>query len=250
MHSTLLHNRRLRFLQILTAGLLISITVTAKTHAFPTPSIINTNGQRELLILGDSLSVGTDAFGQLQARVERTDIWPSVVIDDRVGRTAKQSIPLLQKRVSAQTTAIVIALATNDLLSHSEPSYPKQIIDEVMSTTNNLPVLWVNVEYSATGRRDWVSRSARFNKALVTARSRWPQLQIADWNKFFIPKSKSRFIADGIHLTVSGYKTRATFLVDQLQLFGNTIVNSSTTTTTSTTTSTTTTTVAPTDPVG
>ena len=255
MRSTLKVRHRALCLQIVTISLLATVFISSNTEASVAPTVINPNGQGAILVVGDSLSVGTDAFGSLQSRIEKTGIWSLVVIDDRVGRTAKQSIPILQKRINKDTTAVVVALATNDLLSRSEPSYPQSIINQVMGNSKNLPVLWVNIKYSATGRRDWVARSQRFNRALATAQSRWPQLYIADWNKGFVPKQKSRFIADGIHLTVSGYKTRATFLVNQLEQFGNTIVDSSTTTTstTSTSTSTTSTTVAstpaPTEPV-
>jgi hypothetical protein len=115
-----------------------------------------------------------------------------------------------------------------------------------MAETRNLPVLWVNTEFSALGRRDWIGRSVRFNKALVKAQARWPQLRIADWNTSFTPKASSRFIADGVHLTVSGYKTRATFMVNALRTYGMQVVDASTTTTSTTTTSTSTSTVPPT----
>ena len=114
-----------------------------------------------------------------------------------------------------------------------------------MENTRGLPVLWVNTEFSALGRRDWVSRSVRFNKALVKAQDRWPELRIADWNKSFTPKAASRFIADGVHLTVSGYKTRASFMVKALSTYGTEVINASTTTTSTTTTPTTTTTTIP-----
>jgi hypothetical protein len=114
-----------------------------------------------------------------------------------------------------------------------------------MEKTAGLPVLWVNTEFSALGRHDWVSRSVRFNKALVKAQVRWPQLHIANWNKSFTPKASSRFIADGVHLTVSGYKTRASFMVNALNTYGTQVVNVSTTTTSTTSTTTTTPTTIP-----
>jgi len=215
------------------------------SNAASTPSSINPNGQGRLLIIGDSLSVGTDYFGKLQSRIERLAVWSMVSTDDKQGRKASLAAPILSKQLTPDTTAIVIALGTNDMISRTESWYPQYVIDLVMAETRGLPVLWVNTEFSALGRRDWVSRSVRFNKALVKAQVRWPQLRIADWNKSFTPKASSRFISDGVHLTVSGYKTRASFMVNALSTFGIQVVDASTTTTSTTTTSTTSTTTIP-----
>jgi hypothetical protein len=230
---------RTKICQLLVVALCFSVFVTpqlsqAASTAFP----INPNGQGRLLIIGDSLSVGTDYFGKLQSRIERLSIWTTVSIDDKEGRKASLAAPILTKQLTPDTTAIVIALGTNDMISRRESWYPQYVIDLVMEKTGGLPVLWVNTEFSALGRRDWVSRSVRFNRALVNAQARWPQLHIANWNKSFTPKASSRFIADGVHLTVSGYKTRASFMVNALSTFGTQVVDATTTTTTSTTSTT------------
>jgi len=238
------HNKTCR---LAVSALILSLFVAPQlSHAAPPPASIQPNGQGRLLIIGDSLSVGTDYFGKLQSRTERLGIWPIVSIDDKPGRKASLAAPILKKQLTGATTAIVIALGTNDMISRTESWYPRYVIDLVMAETRNLPVLWVNTEFSALGRRDWISRSVRFNKALVKAQARWPQLRIADWNASFTPKASSRFIADGVHLTVSGYKTRATFMVNTLRTYGMQVVNASTTTTSTTTTSTSTSTVPPT----
>ena len=238
------HNKTCR---LAVSALILSLFVAPQlSHAAPPPASIQPNGQGRLLIIGDSLSVGTDYFGKLQSRTERLGIWPIVSIDDKPGRKASLAAPILKKQLTGATTAIVIALGTNDMISRTESWYPRYVIDLVMAETRNLPVLWVNTEFSALGRRDWISRSVRFNKALVKAQARWPQLRIADWNTSFTPKASSRFIADGVHLTVSGYKTRATFMVNTLRTYGMQVVDASTTTTSTTTTSTSTSTVPPT----
>jgi hypothetical protein len=228
---------RTKICQSLVVALCFSVFVVPQlSHAASTPSLINPNGQDHLLIIGDSLSVGTDYFGKLQSRIERLSIWTTVSIDDKEGRKASLAAPILKKQLTSDTTAIVIALGTNDMISRRESWYPAYVIDLVMEKTRGLPVLWVNTEFSALGRRDWVSRSVRFNRALVNAQVRWPQLHIANWNKSFTPKASSRFIADGVHLTVSGYKTRASFMVKALSTFGTQVVDASTTTTSTTTT--------------
>ncbi len=211
---------------------------------------IGLNGQGTVLFVGDSLTVGSDAFGSLATRTRNTGIWTRVTMDARVGRTARSGASTVATKLTRSTTAVVIALGTNDMLSKSEPWYPSWVIDKVMNETDGRPVLWFTLEYSATSRPDWRSRASRFNRSLKSAQSRWPQLSIADWNKFFVPNRVSRFIADGVHLTVAGYRTRATFSLRQIELFGEAIVNATTTTTTTTTTTvepttTTTTTIDP-----
>ena len=209
---------------------------------------IGPNGQGTLLVVGDSLTFGANYFGKLATRAQGTNIWTKVTLDAKNGRKATVGAKVIANRLTSTTTAIVVALGTNDMISKSETWYPRFAIDTVMDQAGGLPVLWVNLEFSPTGRADWRSRGVRFNRALQAARNRYPNLIIADWNKFFTPKGKSRFVADGVHLSVTGYKTRSTYFVNQMRLFGRVIVDATTTTSTSTTT-TTTTTVPATTPV-
>ena len=211
---------------------------TAKSQA------IKANGQGNLLIIGDSLTLGADAFGSLAAKIRKTNKWTSVSIDYRVGRKASVGADMLPDRILDNTTAIVVALGTNDMLSRTESWYPRWVIDRVMANTLDIPVLWVNLKYS-DDKLNWISRGNKFNKALRQATLRYPTLTIADWNTSFVPKSGSRFIADGVHLTVKGYRTRASFLIPTITKFGTAIVNATSTTTSTTTTieSTTTTTI-------
>ena len=211
------------------------------------PVSIGPNGQGTLLVVGDSLTVGTEAFGSLSTKIDTLGTWINVVVDAKAGRKASVGATVIGKTITSSTTAIVVALGTNDMISKPEAWYPRWVIDTVMQKTRGLPVLWVNLEFSQTGRSDWRARGVRFNRELRLAKQRYPNLSIADWNTAFTPQSKSRFIVDGVHLTVSGYKTRSKFLVPAISSFGSYIVNASTTTSTSSTTSTTSTsTIAPT----
>jgi lysophospholipase L1-like esterase len=215
--------------------LVLALAITSPTSGATAKSpLINANGQGNLLIIGDSLTLGADAFGSLAAKIRKTRKWTSVSIDTRVGRKASVGADMLPDKILNHTTAIVIALGTNDMMSRTESWYPRWVIDRVMANTLDIPVLWVNLKYSDT-RLNWKSRGNKFNKALKQAMLRYPTLTIADWNASFIPKSASRFIEDGVHLTVSGYRTRATFLVPAITKFGTAIVNATSTTSTTTT---------------
>jgi lysophospholipase L1-like esterase len=215
--------------------LVLALAIISPTSGATAKSpLINANGQGNLLIIGDSLTLGADAFGSLAAKIRKTRKWTSVSIDTRVGRKASVGADMLPDKILNHTTAIVIALGTNDMMSRTESWYPRWVIDRVMANTLDIPVLWVNLKYSDT-RLNWKSRGNKFNKALKQAMLRYPTLTIADWNTSFIPKSASRFIEDGVHLTVSGYRTRATFLVPAIAKFGTAIVNATSTTSTTTT---------------
>ena len=232
-------------------GFAVSVVAILGLCLLQTPQLVHgksvaigANGQGSLFVVGDSLTVGTEAFGTLSTKVKALGIWTNVVMDAKVGRKASLGASVIEKGITASTTALVVALGTNDMISKPETWYPRWVIDTVMLKTRGLPVLWVNLEFSQTGRSDWRARGVRFNKELRIAKLRYPNLQIADWNTAFNPVSKSRFIEDGVHLSVSGYKTRSAFLVPEISSFGTAIINA--TTTTSSTSTTTTSTVAPT----
>ena len=224
--------RRLAVCITVVSLLLIS---AVPAHAARKPAI-GPNGQGTVLLIGDSLTFGANYFGRLGTRAQATNIWTKVSLDARNGRKATVGAKIIADKLTNTTTAIVVALGTNDMIAQSQSWYPRYAIDTVMAQTEGLPVLWVNIEFSPTGRPDWKSRGVRFNRALQQAVSRYPNLMIADWNKFFTPRGPSRFVGDGVHLSVTGYKTRSSFFINQMMSFGQRIVDATTTTTSTTTT--------------
>ncbi len=203
---------------------------------------INPNGQGKLLIVGDSLTIGANAFGALATKLRTENIWSGIVLDAKDGRKASHGVQTLSTRLQTtpSITAVVVALGTNDMISRRETNYPRHVIDQLMATVGQIPVLWVNVKFSPTGRADWRARGERFNRELRNAQSRYANLHIANWSSSFVPSGKARYMADGVHLTVSGYKVRATWLQAQITSFATNIINASTTTTTADSTTTTT----------
>lgn len=220
----------------LTAMTLMSATAVPLVSA--SSPAIGPNGQGTLLMVGDSLTFGANYFGKLGSKAQSTKIWTKVVLDAKNGRKATVGAQIIADRLTETTTAIVIALGTNDMISKPATWYPDFAIDTVMEQVGTIPVLWVNLEFSPTGRADWRSRAARFNRALQKATGRYPNLVVADWNKFFTPKGQSRFVADGVHLTVTGYKTRTNFFLSKMTEFAQTIVAATSTTSTTSSSST------------
>ena len=208
------------------------VTASAAPLVSASKPAIGPNGQGTLLVVGDSLTFGANYFGKLGVKSQATNIWTKVVVDAKNGRKATVGARVIADRLTDTTTAIVVALGTNDMISKSATWYPDYAIDTVMEQVGTVPVLWVNLEFSATGRADWRSRAARFNRALKNATYRYPNLVVADWNKFFTPKGQSRFVADGVHLTVTGYKTRTSFFLSQMNVFAQQIIDATTTTST------------------
>lgn len=217
----------------------VVISLTAPLAVSSTSAALLSNQDRaptthHVYIVGDSLTFGAKHFASLTRRVATTRKWTSTIVNAKPGRSISQGIEVIKKAKLRNPTAIVVALGTNDLLSQRSPSYPAIAIDRFMKAANGRPVLWLNIEFSTT-RPDWRSRGVRFNRELRKAKSRWPNLEIADWDKFFVSQKASRFVQDGIHLTVSGYRTRASFMVAQLNNWAALLVDQTTTTTTSST---------------
>lgn len=225
------------FKKISHIALVVAMSVPLLAHTASAGLVQNSPSSpsptHHVYIIGDSLTVGPQLFASLSRRVTRTKKWNSTLVNAKVGRTIPQGISVLKKAKFRTPTAIVVALGTNDVLSRRQVSYPARAIDQFMRAAKGRPVLWLNLEFSQT-RPDWRSRGVRFNKELRKATLRWPNLRIADWDKHFRPKGPSRFIQDGIHLTVSGYKTRTTFMVRQLNDWATSLRMQSTITTTST----------------
>ena len=199
-----------------------------------------------LLVVGDSLTEGANLLGGLGEMLRTRSPWATTVMDHKRGRRVSDAVSVVRSHLSRnrQISAIVVALGTNDMLSHGEASYPATVITALMSVTRGLPVLWVNVTFDGKVRPIQRTRGANFNRTLNSARASWPELRVADWSAAFVPRGASRYIADGIHLTTSGYRSRATWTVSRIIEFATwnsdrTSTTSSSTTSTSTSTTTT-----------
>lgn len=181
-------------------------------HVLPVSAA--TARERNLVVIGDSLTFGAERFGGLSWRVARTKRWRSIEVSGVVGRSIDQGVTQLGRMRPARTSAIVVALGTNDMMTRRSRQ-PALLIDRFMAAAKGRPVLWMNLEFSET-RRDWRNRGIRFNRELRRAQSRWPNLHIADWDAFFESKGQSRFTGDGVHLTTQGYRTRVAFMLRRL----------------------------------
>lgn len=226
-----------RFLAV--ALVVIALCVPAITQAATRTSLDphtgpRGNGQHTLLVVGDSLTEGAAAFGQLQQRLAKIGVWQRVVIDAKWGRRGPEGIAALRARLAKNRniTAVVFALGTNDLLSRRQPSYPKWLIHEYNKEFGYMPTLWIDAQYSAT-HPDWNQRARRFQRVLTNVSASSLNTHHASWFAHF-PRTSPWYQFDGVHLSPRGYRLRADFIVEEAKRFGGNVVDSTTTTTTTT----------------
>lgn len=109
----------------------------------------------------------------------------------------------------------VFALGTNDAANIAAGSNVGMTarIDQMMAVAHGEPVLWVNTRtlvasgpYANTNEQGW-------DKALVKALARYPNLRIFNWSAVAHP---SWFLSDGIHYNSPGCAIRAKAIADAL----------------------------------
>ncbi|MDX2381420.1 MAG: SpoIID/LytB domain-containing protein [Acidimicrobiia bacterium] len=108
---------------------------------------------------------------------------------------------------------VVVELGYNDW----PPNFANEI-DAMMRALNARGarrVAWVNmadIRRSSTGG----SFYGQANSALFAARGRWPTLTVLDWNRASNTSERSRWFADGVHLTATGQAKFAVWLRQQV----------------------------------
>jgi len=109
----------------------------------------------------------------------------------------------------------VFALGTNDAANIAAGSNVgmRARIDEMMAVAHGEPVLWVNTKTLLTSGPDANANEQAWNKALVKALARYPNLRIFNWSAVAQP---TWFVSDGIHYTSAGCAIRAKAIADAL----------------------------------
>jgi len=191
--------------------LLALVSVATGARAANTPTTPKTT----LLVLGDSLTWGSNYFSKSQSRLAASGTFESVVVDGwwsrRIGgivSTTYSGTNTYKKLVNngLRPTAVIVALGTNDVFFVSRPREYATLIRELMNTIGNVPVTWVNVHRidSATT----TARSATFNATLDRVLAEYPLATVFDWAS--LAKERPRLTAwDKVHLTDAGHEARA-----------------------------------------
>ena len=191
----------------------VCLTVAA---GISTPFTPNTGPS--LLILGDSITWGTEYFAKSQKLIAADEQWANIVIDGQYSRRVAFPTPNASTKYSGvktfkklsdaglQADAVIVALGSNDVAIETKEAVYELIIRDLMTTIGNVPVTWLTVN-----RRDTpaiAKRSIVFNQVLARLAPEYPNLVLEDWYSSIAKRSK--WMAwDKVHLTPSGYQARA-----------------------------------------
>jgi lysophospholipase L1-like esterase len=202
---------------LVTKLLLVAFTFAVTTGAgSSTPFTPNTSPS--LLIIGDSITWGSDYFAKAQKLVAGDGQWANVVVDGQYSRRVAFPTPNTSIRMSGVKSflklkaaglnpdAVIVALGSNDVAMESKIEVYEKIIRDLMETIGNVPVTWLTVN-----RRDTKAifrRSVVFNTVLVKLTAEYPNLVISDWSAI-INDNPKLMAWDKVHLTPTGYTVRA-----------------------------------------
>lgn len=241
-----------RVAALLLAAAIAVTTCWGTVNASPTPR--TPVPRSTLVVLGDSLTWGTNFFAKSQSRLAASKHFGSVLVDSRWGRrisgltsTRYSGNAALKKLIAdgIRPTAMIVALGTNDVAILTKRREYVAVIQELMNTIGNVPVVWVNVhrtDSAATTRR-----SQLFNATLASVLANYPLASVYDWAT--VAKDNPKVIdPDKIHLTPLGHEVRTKVYLELAAALAQRVSDTTTTTTapiTTTTVESTTTTVGP-----
>jgi len=202
---------RVRRFALLTVAVFLTVAAGISTPFTP-------NAGPSLLILGDSITWGTEYFAKSQKLIAADEQWANIVIDGQYSRRVAFPTPNASTKYSGVKTfkklsdnglradAVIVALGSNDVAIETKEAVYELIIRDLMTTIGDVPVTWLTVN-----RRDTpaiAKRSIVFNQVLARLAPEYPNLVLEDWYSSIAKRSK--WMAwDKVHLTPSGYQARA-----------------------------------------
>ncbi|CAB4611902.1 MAG: hypothetical protein F2583_07300 [Actinobacteria bacterium] len=233
--------------------LLVAFTFAVSIGAgSSTPFTPNTSPS--LLIIGDSITWGSDYFAKAQKLVAGDGQWANVVVDGQYSRRVAFPTPNTSIRMSGVKSylklkaaglnpdAVIVALGSNDVAMESKIEVYEKIIRDLMDTIGNVPVTWLTVNRRDT--KTIAARSVIFNNVLIKLTAEYPNLVLSDW--YSVINSNLKLMAwDKVHLTPTGYTVRAKSYQSSAREIYERYWIATLPTTTTTAVTTTTTTVAP-----
>ena len=176
------------------------------------------NTSPSLLIIGDSITWGSDYFAKAQKLVAGDGQWANVVVDGQYSRRVAFPTPNTSIRMSGVKSylklkaaglnpdAVIVALGSNDVAMESKIEVYEKIIRDLMDTIGNVPVTWLTVNRRDT--KTIAARSVIFNNVLIKLTAEYPNLVLSDW--YSVINSNLKLMAwDKVHLTPTGYTVRA-----------------------------------------
>jgi lysophospholipase L1-like esterase len=202
---------------LLGAAVAVLAGVGVGTAANGHPVATDTPSSSEVLMVGDSLTVGAQEY-------LRRDLasagWGEIEIDAASGRSVRmgfygspesglKAVDDL-RGATADSDNWIVALGTNDVAVY-DPAQYRSILEEMLDKIGTgHRVLWINVYLP----NDAV-RSALWNEALASYAAADPHgLLVADWASY-ASQHREWLSADGIHYTDDGYQARSAWIAEQ-----------------------------------
>ena len=206
-------NRKSLIAKLLSVAFAFAISIGAGSSTPFTP-----DASPSLLIIGDSITWGTDYFAKAQKLVAGDGQWANVVVDGQYSRRVAFPTPNTSIRMSGVKSylklkaaglnpdAVIVALGSNDVAMESKIKVYEKIIRDLMDTIGNVPVTWLTINRRDTKRIH--ARSVIFNSVLIKLTAEYPNLVLSDW--YSVINSNLKLMAwDKVHLTPTGYAIRA-----------------------------------------
>ncbi len=160
-------------------------------------------GGHHLYLLGDSVMVGS-----APAIAGALPGW-STTVDAKVGLSTLAGAGIARGRGAVPGDVCVVDLGSND---GANPAALRGRIDAVMDALRGCGhVIWVNLHEFA----GWVPAA---NAEINAAATRWPNLEIADWNAI-ARTDRGLTTPDGVHPTTSGRQALAALVSRRVQVW-------------------------------
>ena len=208
----------------------ISVATTLNDSAVDTTEIKNRTTCDSVVHIGDSTSEGLVSsdylprtkdqiaaqYGRVGATTQHLEVSGARSIYERFeGQPNAEEVAAAWKQQGFDG-CWVLALGTNEAANVSAGSsfgYDERIAS-MMKVTDGDPVLWVNVRSLVTDGGPYDSSNMQsWDKALLAACERYPNMRIYDWADEVKDKW---FIDDGIHFTTPGYRQRSKRIANAL----------------------------------
>jgi peptidoglycan/LPS O-acetylase OafA/YrhL len=209
----------------------ISVATTLNDSAGDTSEIKNRTVCDSVVHIGDSTSEGLVSsnylprskdqiaaqYGRVGARTQHLEVSGARSIYERYeGQPNAEDVADAWKR-KGFGGCWVFALGTNEAANVSVGSsvgYDERI-NTMMKAADGDPVLWVNVRTLLSDGSPYDNSNMQaWDKALLNACRRYPNMRIYDWSS---EVKDDWFIDDGIHFTTPGYRARAKDIANALR---------------------------------
>lgn len=161
-----------------------------------------------VVVIGDSLTVGSEMYGVSLTRSLLNAGVLDVIVSAENGRTTSEGIGKLEDSMVVDG-AVVIALGTNDVATADPNFFGSQIDRAVAAVPETVKIFWLNLYTD-----QWISDDS-YNAKIIEKANAYPNLSVMDFESFASP---SWLEEDGVHLTPDGYIQRTRFILQELGL--------------------------------